>query len=82
MSKLFTIFTIFFLLSLGLIHASRPNVGFPGHSSLHEDAMEMKTELEGENCDETVEGKEECLMRRTLAAHVDYIYTQKHKPKN
>ena len=25
-------------------------------------------------------GEEECLMRRTLAAHVDYIYTQKHKP--
>ncbi|KAH7575428.1 hypothetical protein JRO89_XS02G0108600 [Xanthoceras sorbifolium] len=25
-------------------------------------------------------GEEECLMRRTLAAHVDYIYTQKNKP--
>ncbi|KAA8545749.1 hypothetical protein F0562_020800 [Nyssa sinensis] len=25
-------------------------------------------------------GEEECLMRRTLAAHVDYIYTQKQKP--
>jgi len=25
-------------------------------------------------------GEEECLMRRTLAAHVDYIYTQNHKP--
>ncbi|KAL6207960.1 hypothetical protein ACLB2K_018912 [Fragaria x ananassa] len=23
--------------------------------------------------------EEECLMRRTLVAHVDYIYTQKHK---
>ncbi|KAL9681352.1 hypothetical protein QQ045_013135 [Rhodiola kirilowii] len=22
-------------------------------------------------------GEEECLMRRTLAAHLDYIYTQK-----
>lgn len=22
--------------------------------------------------------EQECLMRRTLAAHVDYIYTQKH----
>ncbi|XP_054789941.1 phytosulfokines-like [Prosopis cineraria] len=81
MSKLF-IFTIFLLLSFGLIHASRPNVGFGGHSSLDEGAMEMRTELEVENCDEAVEGKEECLMRRTLAAHVDYIYTQKHKPKN
>ncbi|XP_052195095.1 phytosulfokines-like [Diospyros lotus] len=25
-------------------------------------------------------GDEECLMRRTLAAHLDYIYTQKHQP--
>ncbi|XVE66697.1 hypothetical protein DITRI_Ditri08aG0099500 [Diplodiscus trichospermus] len=24
--------------------------------------------------------EEECLMRRTLAAHIDYIYTQKTKP--
>lgn len=27
-----------------------------------------------------VDEEEECLMRRTLAAHVDYIYTQEHKP--
>lgn len=25
-------------------------------------------------------GEEECLMRRTLAAHLDYIYTQKENP--
>lgn len=25
-------------------------------------------------------GEDECLMRRTLAAHIDYIYTQKAKP--
>ncbi|KAF7849167.1 hypothetical protein BT93_C0514 [Corymbia citriodora subsp. variegata] len=25
-------------------------------------------------------GEEECLVRRTLAAHIDYIYTQKHNP--
>ncbi|KAF5747283.1 Phytosulfokines 3 precursor family protein [Tripterygium wilfordii] len=27
-------------------------------------------------------GEDECLMRRTLAAHIDYIYTQdqSHKP--
>lgn len=23
---------------------------------------------------------DECLMRRTLAAHTDYIYTQNHNP--
>ena len=36
--------------------------------------------LDDESC-EGMEGTEECLMRRTLAAHTDYIYTQKHKPK-
>lgn len=25
-------------------------------------------------------GEEDCWTRRTLAAHLDYIYTQKHKP--
>ncbi|KAJ9537974.1 hypothetical protein OSB04_030707 [Centaurea solstitialis] len=25
-------------------------------------------------------GREECLMRSTLAAHLDYIYTQKKRP--
>ncbi|KAI3665637.1 hypothetical protein L6452_44266 [Arctium lappa] len=25
-------------------------------------------------------GEEECLMRRTLVAHLDYIYTQKKNP--
>lgn len=29
----------------------------------------------GEGCEGV--GEEECLMRRTLAAHTDYIYTQK-----
>lgn len=37
-----------------------------------------KVDNNDENCEGV--GKEECLMRRTLAAHVDYIYTQNHKP--
>nr|ABR17068.1 unknown [Picea sitchensis] len=32
-----------------------------------------------ENCS-NIDEEEECLMRRTLAAHVDYIYTQEHNP--
>lgn len=39
-------------------------------------------EAEEIGMEETCEGAEEegeCLMRRTLAAHVDYIYTQKQK---
>lgn len=38
---------------------------------------EEKIDME-ESCDGI--GEEECLMRRTLVAHTDYIYTQKHKP--
>lgn len=37
----------------------------------------VETEVD-ESCEGA--GEEECLMRRTLAAHVDYIYTQKHNP--
>jgi len=33
-----------------------------------------KVELEDENCEE---GAEECLGKKTLVAHLDYIYTQK-----
>ncbi|MBA0623679.1 hypothetical protein Godav_009128 [Gossypium davidsonii] len=38
--------------------------------------------LQGVDVDDNCEGvgKEESLMRRTLAAHLDYIYTQNHKP--
>ncbi|RDX78722.1 Phytosulfokines 3, partial [Mucuna pruriens] len=39
--------------------------------------LEEKLDME-ENCDGI--GEEECLMRRTLVAHTDYIYTQKHNP--
>lgn len=52
---------------------------FPGYCK---DTETEKNEVyHEENCDG--EDKEECLIRRTLAAHIDYIYTQKqgpHKP--
>ncbi|KAK9061914.1 hypothetical protein SSX86_019098 [Deinandra increscens subsp. villosa] len=32
-----------------------------------------------EGCEEGI-GEDECLMRRTLVAHTDYIYTQKKNP--
>ncbi|XP_047162140.1 phytosulfokines-like [Vigna umbellata] len=72
MSKQATFFTLLLLLSFNLIHASRPHPSLNTFSSLHE------AEVDGEFCEEETE---ECLMRRTLAAHVDYIYTQKNKPK-
>lgn len=39
----------------------------------------QKLEEGEENCEGV--GEEECvLIRRTLAAHTDYIYTQNHNP--
>ncbi|GMP80757.1 hypothetical protein CsSME_00035748 [Camellia sinensis var. sinensis] len=41
-----------------------------------------KTQLRIDN-EESCEGvnKEECLIKRTLVAHIDYIYTQKPPPQ-
>ncbi|KAL1802886.1 hypothetical protein ACET3Z_031533 [Daucus carota] len=39
-----------------------------------EAAKATSTDENFENCSGL--GEEECLMRRTLAAHIDYIYTQ------
>ncbi|KAK7383242.1 hypothetical protein VNO78_28916 [Psophocarpus tetragonolobus] len=80
MSKVATIFTLILLLSLNLIYASRPNASLNTVSFLHEDAEGTiaKAEIDEESCEENTE---ECLIRRTLVAHVDYIYTQKNKPK-
>lgn len=41
-----------------------------------DEAAKASTEM---NCSGPAE--EECLMRRTLAAHIDYIYTQRHNNK-
>nr|AIS76460.1 phytosulfokine-alpha precursor 3 [Lotus japonicus] len=77
MSKLATLFTFSLLLSFTLTFARpTPDLEFKGASSLYEDFAANKEDCEG------VEGTEECLQRRTLAAHLDYIYTQKHKPQN
>ncbi|KAK7280239.1 hypothetical protein RJT34_25301 [Clitoria ternatea] len=43
------------------------------HGVLEEESVNVE-----ESCDGI--GGEECLMRRTLVAHTDYIYTQKQKP--
>uniref|UniRef100_A0ACD5XMV7 Uncharacterized protein n=1 Tax=Avena sativa TaxID=4498 RepID=A0ACD5XMV7_AVESA len=44
--------------------------GVAGTEMAQEDQEQPMTECEGG------EGVEECLMRRTLVAHTDYIYTQ------
>lgn len=43
-----------------------------------EEATKKVDQTVEDSCD-GVEG-DDCLMRRTLAAHIDYIYTQKSKP--
>ncbi|KAL9396478.1 hypothetical protein Peur_010731 [Populus x canadensis] len=74
MSKPTTLFTVALLLSFALTCSTRPQ---PVLSDDSLDAMAAESAAV-ESCEGL--GEEECLMRRTLAAHVDYIYTQKHKP--
>ncbi|XP_058080570.1 phytosulfokines-like [Magnolia sinica] len=74
-----TIVVLSLFLLLSLTYASRP-----GRVLLND--IPQKTQQEvfdeenmdgGDGCDGV--GEEECLMRRTLVAHTDYIYTQKEK---
>ncbi|XP_021284857.1 phytosulfokines [Herrania umbratica] len=75
MSNLRTLFIAALLINFMLSYAARPEPALP--LTHHEEVEAEKVEID-ENCEGA--GKEECLMRRTLAAHVDYIYTQNHKP--
>ncbi|KAK9060324.1 hypothetical protein SSX86_021030 [Deinandra increscens subsp. villosa] len=52
---------------------------------MFKDVTPVKTHHTEDEVAKTIEncsgpGEEECLMRRTLAAHLDYIYTKKHQP--
>ncbi|KAK3411918.1 phytosulfokines 3 [Eucalyptus grandis] len=77
--------TLFLMISLLLCSFSafggRPEPGFPQENTMtsHHERFEAE-HVEGveESCEGV--GEEECLTRRTLAAHLDYIYTQKQKP--
>ncbi|XP_022768624.1 phytosulfokines-like [Durio zibethinus] len=75
MSKLSTFFIAALLLNFMLSYAARPEPALP--LTQHKGFEAEKVDVD-ENCEGV--GKDECLMRRTLAAHVDYIYTQHHKP--
>ncbi|KAA8536293.1 hypothetical protein F0562_028771 [Nyssa sinensis] len=68
------------LLFFTLTSAARPVPTFDDVTPMktrHGDGEVQKVQVE-ESCEGV--GEEECLMRRTLAAHIDYIYTQKQKP--
>ncbi|KAJ4838946.1 hypothetical protein Tsubulata_024945 [Turnera subulata] len=73
MAKLATLCIIALFLSFVLAYAARPLPSF------HGDSLELEDEGAEASCDGV--GEEECLTRRTLVAHVDYIYTQEHKHK-
>ncbi|MBA0862788.1 hypothetical protein Goshw_012921 [Gossypium schwendimanii] len=87
MAKLATFFFLTLLLVSTLSFAARSGPAFSNQSptktqakgiTVVETEVEQSTEAVEDSCQGV--GEEECLMRRTLAAHVDYIYTQNHKP--
>ncbi|MBA0691747.1 hypothetical protein Goari_009359 [Gossypium aridum] len=93
MSKLFTLFIAALLLNFMLCYAARPDPAFllTKHQALFLSFLFFLPNpiisifllfFVGVDVDDNCEGvgKEESLMRRTLAAHLDYIYTQNHKP--
>ncbi|KAJ3674054.1 hypothetical protein LUZ60_006046 [Juncus effusus] len=71
--KYTSLFVVCLLLLFTMIKG-RPEPSDPKHNGL-EGLEEAKNEKIEEKC-EIGEGEEECLMRRTLVAHTDYIYTQ------
>ncbi|XP_073128549.1 phytosulfokines 3-like [Henckelia pumila] len=73
--------TTIFLLALLLISTLSVSMAARPEPKLRENQAETEQQAKREagNSCQGIED-EECLMRRTLAAHIDYIYTQKHKP--
>ncbi|XP_027362284.1 phytosulfokines-like [Abrus precatorius] len=76
MSKITAMFFLAMFLCCILTHSASPEPAF------HKESLIVTQHQDAEAVDESCEGirEEECLMRRTLAAHIDYIYTQKHNP--
>ncbi|KAL0652092.1 hypothetical protein Bca4012_094783 [Brassica carinata] len=74
MAKFTTIFIMALLLCSTLTYAARLTPTTTTSSSREETEGDKAEE---ESCEGI--GEEECLIRRTLVAHTDYIYTQNHK---
>lgn len=74
MAKIASFFILALLLSLlSPSFAVRPEPKTQKHQGIEAKQAEIE-----ENCGGV--GAEECLMGKTAAAHLDYIYTQNHKP--
>ncbi|CAN8254827.1 unnamed protein product [Cochlearia groenlandica] len=81
MAKFTTIFLMALLLCSTLTYAARLTPKTTTTSSSRDNSFE---EMEGDKVEEEEIsckgiGEEECLIRRNLVAHIDYIYTQNHK---
>ncbi|XP_060193882.1 phytosulfokines 3-like [Lycium barbarum] len=78
MAKLCTIFIVAFLLCFTLTFAVRPD------SSVLKPQFHVASEEKIENNEAKCEGVEEaeCLKRRAMEAHLDYIYTQSNNNNN
>ncbi|EOA25030.1 hypothetical protein CARUB_v10018336mg [Capsella rubella] len=78
MTKFTTIFIVALLLCSTLTYAARLTPTTATASSRDISVKEIEADkAEEESCNGI--GEEECLIRRTLVAHTDYIYTQNHK---
>ncbi|KAB2050897.1 hypothetical protein ERO13_A12G018600v2 [Gossypium hirsutum] len=76
------LFLLFFTLSSAAAAArplQHPNPNTPIQTQ-NPDTETKRGDVDDDICRGIKEEGEECLMRRTLAAHVDYIYTQKANP--
>ncbi|EOA26296.1 hypothetical protein CARUB_v10024420mg [Capsella rubella] len=85
MANVSALLMIALLLCSTLMCSARPNPAFTVVITTASDPCNMEKKMEGrldemaeENCGDN---DEDCLMRRSLVAHTDYIYTQK-KNKN
>ncbi|KAM5576856.1 phytosulfokines-like [Rosa sericea] len=76
------LFFIALLLCSTIASAARPEPAFSAVATNSEKTQLGAVETEQADTEQSCAGvgEEECLMRRTLAAHIDYIYTQKTKP--
>ncbi|KAM3363371.1 phytosulfokine 3-like [Capsicum galapagoense] len=77
-----SLFFIVLLFCFTLSCASRPEPAFheatPNKIDQHKDVVNSKQVAKEESCNGGQD--EECLERRNLAAHLDYIYTQNLNP--
>ncbi|KAL3726249.1 hypothetical protein ACJRO7_031176 [Eucalyptus globulus] len=83
MAKITTLFLTSLLLLCTISSCfARPEPAFLDVTPVDTKHAGVETKRDDELLDDSCKGvgEEECLVRRTLAAHIDYIYTQKHHP--